>query len=101
MRLISIHPHVKVHTMREEVGNGVLMTSHMYEGVGEILEKGDPTCLVAGNLMWFAEVLKVFVVHTNFNSVLHSKEKETATFKAKDDGSKLFVIDVVVLFSRL
>ena len=101
MRLISIHPLVKVCTMREEVSDGVLVTSHMCEGVGKILEKDNPTHLVASNLMWFTEVLKVCVVHTNFNSVLHSKKEGMATFKAKDDGSKFFVMNVVVLFSRL
>jgi hypothetical protein len=77
------------------------MTSYMCEGVGKILKKGDPTCLLAGDLLWFAEVLKVFVVCVNFNSVLCSEKEGMPTFKAEYDGGKFFVMNVVVLFSRL
>jgi hypothetical protein len=54
MRLIGIHPLVKVCAMREEVSNSVLMTRDMCQGIGEILEKSDLSSLMTSDF---------FVVH--------------------------------------
>jgi hypothetical protein len=87
MRLISIHPLVKVGVMREEVSNGVLMARNVREGISEILWEGDPTGLMTGDLLRFMEILEVFMVSANFDGMLCAKEKQPSTSKAKNNGS--------------
>ena len=101
MRLISIHPLVKVCVTREEVSNSVLVTQDMGKGIGEILQKGDPMGLMTSDLLGFAEVLEVFMIHANFNSVLHAKEEWASTFEPKDNRSQFLIMDIIVLLSRL
>ena len=56
--------------MRKEISNSVFMTSNMCKGIGEILKKSDPVCLMASDFLGFPEVLEVFVIGVNFNNVL-------------------------------
>ena len=41
------------------------------------------------------------MVSANFNSVLHTEEEGATTFETKDDRSEFFIMDIIVLFSRL
>jgi hypothetical protein len=47
------------------------------------------------------EVLQVFMVSANFNSVLHTEEEGATTFETKDDRSEFFIVNIIVLFRRL
>ena len=99
--MISNHPLVKVYVMREEVGDSVLMTSNVCEGVGEILKKSDPMCLTASDLLGFVEVLQIFMVCVDFDSVLCTKKEGATALKAKDDHSEFFIMDVIILLGKL
>jgi hypothetical protein len=57
--------------------------------------------LMAGDLLGFAEVLEVFMIHANFDSVLHAEEEWVSTFESKDNHSQFLIIDVIVLLSGL
>jgi hypothetical protein len=100
MRLIGIHPLVKVRAMREEVGDHVCKTRDMGKSIGEVLKESDPTGLMASNFLWFAEILEVFMVCVNLNGMLCAEEEWLTTFEAKDDCGQFFIIDIIVLLGR-
>jgi hypothetical protein len=98
MRLIGIHPLVKVHATREEVGDRVRKTRDVGESIGEVLKESDPTGLTAGDFLWFMEILEVFMVCANLNGMLCAEEEQLTTFEAKDNCGQFFIMDVIVLF---
>jgi len=72
----------------------------VFKSVVEILQEFDPTRLPSSNLLWIAEILKVFVVSADANSVCSTQEQGATAFKAKNYRSEFLVIGVVVLLSR-
>jgi len=83
--------------MREEVGNSVGGTGDVVQCIIEVLEEFNPSGLLAGNFLWFAEVLEVLVICEHFNRVLCTKKEGASTFKAKDDASEFLVMDIIVV----
>jgi len=67
---IRIHPLVKVFPAGEKVGDSVGSPGNVLQCVVEILEEFDPTSLPASHLLWFPEVLQVFVIGEHPDRVL-------------------------------
>ncbi len=97
---IGIHPLIKVFSVGEKVCNGVGMSRDVLELVVEVLKEFHPLGLLACNLLQLLEVLQVFVVSSDHNWVVSSKEVWSTTFKSIYDGHHFFVVYVVVLFCR-
>jgi hypothetical protein len=97
MRLISIHPLVKVYATREEVGDCVRKTRDVGEDIGKVLKESDPTGLMDGDFLWFTEILEVFMVCVNLNGMLCAEEEWLTTFEAKDNCGQFFIMDIIVL----
>jgi hypothetical protein len=53
---------------------------------------------LAGDFLWFAEVLKIFMIHSHDHGVFSAEEEGLCTFETEDHGCKFFVMDIVVLF---
>jgi hypothetical protein len=96
---MRIHPLVKVFPIEEEVSNGVYVSGNMFQDKIKVLEELHPPGLVAGDFLWLAEVLKVFVVGSDSDGVVGIQEIGVATLKAVNNGSHLLIMDIVVSFS--
>jgi hypothetical protein len=76
------------------------MSGDVVEYKVEVLQEFHPTGLPPCNLLWLTEILEVFVIHSNVNGVVHTEEVGATTLEAVDDGSHLFIVDVIVSFGR-
>jgi hypothetical protein len=97
---LGIHPLVEVPTTEEEVGNSVGVPRDVVKREIEVLEEFHPSGLSACDFLWLMEVLKVFMVGSNVNGVFCAKEVGATAFEPIDDGGHLFIVDVIVSFSR-
>jgi hypothetical protein len=95
---LGIHPLVKVFTTGEEVGDGVRMPGDVVKYKVEILKEFHPSSLPSGNLLWLAEVLKVFVICLDVNGVVGAEEVGATAFEPIYDSGHFLVVNVVVLF---
>jgi hypothetical protein len=67
---MRIHPLVKVFATGEEVGDSVGMPGDVVEYKVEILKEFHPSSLPSCDLLWLAEILKVFMVGANVDRVV-------------------------------
>jgi hypothetical protein len=95
---VRIHPLVKVFVAGEEIGDGIGMSRDVFEHKVEVLQELHPSGLPAHNFLRLAEILEIFVVGSDGDKVVGAKEVGAPTFKSIDNGSHLFVMDVVVSF---
>lgn len=96
---VGIHPLVKVFSAQEKICDGVGGSRYVFKCIIEVLKELNPTRLSSCDLLWFAEVLEVFVVCADFDWVFCTKEKWPSTFESKDNAGKFFVVGVIILFS--
>jgi len=99
-REIRIHPLVKVLSPRQEVGDRIRGPGDMFQRIIEILQEFDPSGLSAGDLLWLAEVLEIFVVGEDAHRMLRAEEQGATTFEAEHYTRKFAIVDVVVSFGR-
>jgi hypothetical protein len=56
--------------MGEEVGDSVCVSGNVFKGEIKVLEELHPSGLVAGDFLWLAEVLEVFVISSDDNRMI-------------------------------
>jgi len=70
----------------EEVHNGVGGTCNVLQSVIEVLQEFDPVGLSSSDLLWFPEVLQIFVICQHAYGVLRTQEEGSSTFESEDDA---------------
>jgi hypothetical protein len=76
------------------------VTGDVRQFVVKVLEVFDPMGLLTSNLLWLMEILEILVISADLDGVHGSKEKGTATFEPKENGSEFLVVGIVILFGR-
>ena len=72
----------------------------VFQSIIEVLEEFNPACLTSRHLLWFAEILKVFVIRQDFDRVLSSKEEGSSAAKAEYYAGEFSIVNIIVLFGR-
>jgi hypothetical protein len=65
----------------------------------EVLEELHPSGLSAGDFLRLAKVLEVFVICSDVDGVISTKEVGATAFKPIHNGGHFFIMDIVVSLS--
>jgi hypothetical protein len=74
------------------------MSGDMFEYEVEVLQEFHPSGLPACDLLRLAEVLEIFVVGSDGNWMVGTKEVGACTLESIDNGGHFLIVDIVVSF---